>query len=211
MNLILHQTMLGTTAGGPLTGGGAAAAASPDGLLLVALALVFAGIILFLLEVFLPSGGILALLSASSLVGSVVVMFLFNSMLGMSLLVAYFIIIPAALYWGLKVWRGSSVGHKLILGADTEGTDDQLSQVRSEAKRLLRADQIKENIGKFGVADSTLRPVGFVLIEEERLDAIAEGEVIESGQRVEVVDAYDNQIKVRLATEAAERDNRPGS
>lgn len=211
MNLILHQLILGTTAGAPLTGGGAATAASPDGLLFVALALVFAGVILFLLEVFLPSGGILALLSASSLVGSVVVMFLFNSMLGMSLLIAYFIVIPVALYWGLKVWRGSSVGHKLILGADTEGTDDQLSQVRSEEMRLVRADRIKQNIGKFGVADSTLRPVGFVLIEEERLDAIAEGEVIERGQRVEVVDAYDNQIKVRLATQSSEQDNRPGS
>jgi membrane-bound ClpP family serine protease len=39
--------------------------------------------------------------------------------------------------------------------------------------------------------------VGFVRIENERLDAIAEGEVIELGQRVEVVDAYDNQLKVR--------------
>ena len=211
MNLILHQMMLGTTGGGALNGGAAVAASGQDGLLLVALALVFAGIILFLLEVFLPSGGVLALLSASSLVGSVVVMFMFNSMLGMSLLIAYFIIIPVALYWGLKVWRGSTIGHKLILGADTEGTDDHLSQVRSEEQRLVRADQIKANIGKFGVADSTLRPVGFVLIDEERLDAIAEGEVIESGQRVEVVDAYDNQIKVRLATQAAEQDNRPGS
>ena len=36
---------------------------------------------------------------------------------------------------------------------------------------------------------------------DHRLDAIAEGEVIEVGQSVEVVDAYDNQIKVRAISD----------
>ncbi|MAJ45920.1 MAG: hypothetical protein CBC35_01210 [Planctomycetes bacterium TMED75] len=179
-------------------GNSAMAAEAPDGgLLLIAIALLLAGVILFLLEVFLPSGGVLALLSASTLVAAVVVMFMFDGMLGIALLLAYFILIPVSLYWGLKVWRGSAIGHKLILGADTEGTDDEESIVRSEQARLIRADRIKSMIGKIGIADSTLRPVGFVRIENERLDAIAEGEVIELGQSVEVVDAYDNQLKVR--------------
>ena len=182
--------------------GAAGAAGAPDsGLLLIALALLFAGVILFLLEVFLPSGGVLALLSASSLVGSLVVMFMFDGMLGLALLLAYLILIPICLYWGLKVWRGSSIGHKLILGADTEGTDDEASIIRSEQARLERADLIKDMIGKTGTADSTLRPGGFVRIGNERHDAIAEGEVIEIGQRVEVVDAYDNQLKVRIVPE----------
>lgn len=182
----------------PTIGSPAVAAEAPDGgLLLIAIALLLGGIILFSLEVFVPSGGVLALLSASTLVASVVVMFMFDGMLGIALLLAYFILIPAALYWGLKVWRGSAIGHKLILGADTEGTDDVESIVRCEQARLIRADGIKSMIGKIGIADSTLRPVGFVRIENERLDAIAEGEVIELGQRVEVVDAYDNQLKVR--------------
>ena len=182
----------------PTIGNSTVAAETPDsGLLLIAIALLLAGAVLFLLEVFLPSGGVLALLSASTLVASVVVMFMFDGMLGIALLLSYFVLIPVSLYWGLKVWRGSSIGHKLILGADTEGTDDKESIVRSEQARLLRADGIKSMIGKIGIADSTLRPVGFVRIENERLDAIAEGEVIELGQRVEVVDAYDNQLKVR--------------
>ena len=168
-----------------------------SGLLFIAIALLAAGAILFVLEVFLPSGGILAILSAASLVASVVVMFMFNSMLGITLLLGYFIFIPIVLYWGLKIWKNSSVGHKLILGADTEGTNDHESQIRSEQARTGRVDQIKDQIGRQGIADSTLRPVGFVLIGNQRLDAIAEGDVIEMGQSVEVVDAYDNQIKVR--------------
>ena len=175
-----------------------AASGSPDtGLLFIALALLAAGVILFVLEVFVPSGGILAILSASALVASVIIMFVFDGMLGITLLLGYFVFIPIVLYWGLKVWRNSSVGHKLILGADTEGTDDKESQIKSEQARIDRADRIKDQIGKKGIADSTLRPVGFVLIGNHRLDAIAEGEIIEMGQTVEVVDAYDNQLKVR--------------
>ena len=174
-----------------------ATANADTGLLFIAIALLAAGTILFILEVFLPSGGLLAILSAASLVASVVVMFLFDGMLGITLLLGYLVFIPIVLYWGLKIWKNSSVGHKLILGADTEGTNDQESQIKCEQERINRADQIKDQIGKRGIADSTLRPVGFVLIGNHRLDAIAEGDVIEMGQSVEVVDAYDNQIKVR--------------
>ena len=100
------------------------------GLLFIALALLAAGAILFLLEVFVPSGGILAILSATSLVASVIVMFMFSGMLGITLLLGYFVFIPIVLYWGLKIWKNSTVGHKLILGADTEGTNDHESQVK---------------------------------------------------------------------------------
>ena len=52
-------------------------------------------------------------------------------------------------------------------------------------------------IGSEGIADSQLRPGGFVKIDGRRMDAIAEGELIHPGARVRVVDAYDNQLKAR--------------
>ena len=62
---------------------------------------------------------------------------------------------------------------------------------------MERVSSIKSLVGEHGVADSALRPVGFVRIDGERLDAIAEGEMIEAGTPIEVVNAYDNQLKVR--------------
>jgi membrane-bound serine protease (ClpP class) len=58
-------------------------------------------------------------------------------------------------------------------------------------------------IGRQGEVITTLRPVGVVLIGGERIDALAESGVIEEGEMIEVVDAYDNQLKVRTATKSS--------
>ena len=183
MNLILHQLILGTTAGAPLTGGGAATAASPDGLLFVALALVFAGVILFLLEVPLSPRDT-ALLSASSLVGSVgdvPVQQHARHVAADRVLHRH----PSGPVLGPQGLEGLSVGHKLILEPTPRV---RTTSCPSSLREMRRPGGSIKNIGKFGVADSTLRPVGSCH-RGERLDAIAEGEVIERGQRVEVVDA----------------------
>ena len=70
----------------------------------------------------------------------------------------------------------------------------------AEKTRIERLTTIKKHIGEKGLTDSVLRPVGFVMIEGQRIDAIAEGEMIEANRPVLVVDAYDNQLKVREIT-----------
>jgi membrane-bound serine protease (ClpP class) len=161
------------------------------------LALLGGAVLLFLLEIFVPSGGILALICAACVVASVVVMFMYNGMLGVLMLVGYIVVIPVALYWGIRIWERSPLGRKLILGAEEEWTTSEESLARSEDARQDRVSSIKELIGQVGITDSSLRPIGFVRIAGQRLDAIAEGDMIEAGQSVKVVDAYDNQLKVR--------------
>ena len=63
--------------------------------------------------------------------------------------------------------------------------------------RVERLTSIKDHIGETGLTDSVLRPVGFVMIDGQRIDAIAEGDMINTNRPVLVVDAYDNQLKVR--------------
>ena len=62
---------------------------------------------------------------------------------------------------------------------------------------MIQIGKRETSPGDHDVADTQLRPVGFVRIDGHRIDAIAEGDVIEAGARIRVVEAYDNQVKVR--------------
>ncbi len=188
--LELSATAAGTT---PV-----AAAAPNNALVIASFALAAAAALFFTLEIFLPSGGLLALLCGACAIASIVVMFVYDSALGVLMMVGYVIVIPFAFYWGVRLWERSPLGRKLILDADEDFTSENESASRSEVDRVDRVDSIKKLIGRTGIADSQLRPVGFVRIDGERVDAIAEGELIDAGQAITVVDAYDNQLKVRL-------------
>ena len=47
------------------------------------------------------------------------------------------------------------------------------------------------------MTESDLRPVGMIRIDGDRHEALAETGVIDANIEVEVVEVYDNQLKVR--------------
>ena len=67
----------------------------------------------------------------------------------------------------------------------------------SEAQRKQRIDALQVLVGKTGETVTVLRPIGVVQIGEQRYDAMAESGVIAANKPIEVVQVYDNQIKVR--------------
>ena len=79
--------------------------------------------------------------------------------------------------------------------AELEGMGDDLLAVD-----LTAVEELRQLIGAEGVTETALRPVGFVKINGQRLDAMAESGIVEAGMPVVVTDVYDNQIKVRPAT-----------
>jgi membrane-bound serine protease (ClpP class) len=177
--------------------------APPETMLLFWSVMLIGGVMLFLiLEAFIPSGGFLAILAAGCAIGSIITTFMFNDMLGIAVMIGYLILTPMGLYWGFRLWKESALGRKWILGAESEGIDENTMDPVAERARIEKLTSIKSHIGETGITDSVLRPVGFVMIEGQRIDAIAEGEMIETNRPVLVVDAYDNQLKVReIATE----------
>jgi membrane-bound serine protease (ClpP class) len=52
-------------------------------------------------------------------------------------------------------------------------------------------------VGTVGEAITPLRPSGFVRIDGRRLDASAEGNLIDAGTPIEVVSVRDGQLRVR--------------
>ena len=114
---------------------------------------------------------------------------------------AYLVAAPFAVVYGFKLWARSPIGRNLILGASesvhTQGMDEQEADLENARLRRERAQKLQSMVGKHGVVLTQLRPVGVIEIDGDRADALAETGLIEEGERVIVVEAYDNQLKVR--------------
>lgn len=88
------------------------------------------------------------------------------------------------------------VAKRLILETDLGAGHEHGSAPESDLRWL----------GKQGQAASTLRPAGIAHIEGERVDVVSDGELIEAGQRIEVIRVDGNRIVVRSIPETnAER------
>jgi membrane-bound ClpP family serine protease len=157
---------------------------------------------LLLLELLVPSGGLLGLLCGVSAIGSIIAFFQYDTMVGVAATGIYIVLTPILLVFIFKLWIHSPLAKRLILGGDTMGqTNGEQDQLKtSEKARLTRLEDLRQLIGVEGVTETALRPVGYVKINGQRLDAMAESGVVEAGMPVVVTDVYDNQIKVRALT-----------
>lgn len=159
--------------------------------LLWAILLLVGGLGLLILEVFVPSGGILGLLAALCVAAAIVVGFTIGLRQGITVSATAAVLVPLVLALAVRVWPHTPIG-RLMLLSRPEDPDAILPD--SVAYRGLR-----QLIGKTGVSVSTMLPSGLVEIEGERYDAVGEGEAIEPGKPIRVVDVRTNRIVVRLA------------
>lgn len=164
------------------------------GIILFAVALV-----LFVVELFIPTGGVLALLCGVAAIASVVSFFRYDTAFGVGALLAYIILGPFVTYFGLKLWMHSPIANRMVLGGSKQvlGKTAEEAYLESERERGDRLAQLRALIGAEGTAVTDLRPVGVVRIEGQRIDAMAEMGLITRGTPIVVVEAYDNQVKVR--------------
>lgn len=182
----------------------AALAAAPAGdgdfALLLGLAFAAGAILFFLLELFVPSGGLLALLSALCAIGSVGAFFSHDAIFGAAALAGYAVLAPAAIIFGIRVWAKSPLGRRMILRASEsrEDADDDSGPLPSP-QAAASGDALAALLGAEGIAATSLRPVGFVRIGARQIDAVADFGVIEANRRVRVVEIRDNAVRVREA------------
>ncbi len=153
-----------------------------------AVLLVMLGISLAALELFIPSGGILAFLAICSIAGGVVLGFMDSPVFGLSLFTGVIIGVPIALGVALKWWPRTAIGQRVLL------------RVRSSEEVLPDTPQtrsLKSLVGCEGVAKSKMLPSGVISIEGRTIDAFSEGMPIEIGQRVVVIEVHGSQVTVR--------------
>lgn len=145
-------------------------------------------IILFVLEVLVPSGGLLGILSAASLIVGVVMLFRINTALGMAGAIVSLIAVPIALMLAVKLWPHTPIFRLLVLNE---------SQARGVSDGAAPAGPHAGLLGREGVAATDLRPSGVCVIDGRRIDALADGPMIDAGRPVKVVHVEGMAVKVR--------------
>lgn len=141
------------------------------------------GILVIIVEVVVPTGGILAILSTGLIGGSLYLVFSkASSATGYIFIVADLIVIPMSIFFGFKLLAKSPAALKKSLSKE-EGVQSQ-------------SPELEMYLGMEGIATTDLRPSGVAVIDGKRLDVVSRGEYLERSSNVVVIAVTGNQIIV---------------
>lgn len=154
-----------------------------------AIILMLIGCALVVLEVFVPSGGILGMLSGLAILGSIIFAFRRDPTAGLAFVLISLVAVPTLLGLAFRVWPHTPMG-KAFLG-----------ELPSE-EELKPIDARRELVGRIGVAKTMMLPSGSVLVDGHWLDAVSQGDAIEPGAPIIVVEVRANRVVVRQADPA---------
>lgn len=151
---------------------------------------------LIVLEMFIPSGGVIGLVAGVATIASLVCFWRVSSMWGLSSTLAVLILIPFLVSFAFKVWPNTPVGRRLILGGDDESEGARMADAQRRQAERDRRDAL---IGVEGVALTDLHPVGVVRVgkSKDRREGLAQGGSIDAGERIRVVGFEGTSLKVR--------------
>jgi membrane-bound ClpP family serine protease len=160
-----------------------------------AILLLIAGIGILTAEVFVPSGGLLGIITFLMLVVSLIFAYRAWGSSHPNIFWAFFAVllflVPTTLGTAFYVLPRTALGKRVLLEAPTA------EQVTPFARET---DHLQQLVGKFGKAVSPLTPGGLVVVNGERLHAFSEGMIVQSGQSIEVLEVCGSRLRVRPAT-----------
>jgi membrane-bound serine protease (ClpP class) len=165
------------------------AGAGNNALLIWAILLICIAIILFFMEIFIPSGGLISVASAICLIAGIVMMFGVDTTLGLFVSAVSLIAIPFLIGFGLKIWPHTPMGRWLMLGGDDDDLDDLGVEGASDGSP-------QPAVGDTGRAITDLRPIGTCMLASGRCDCLAAGDMIKAGATIRVIAIDGMQIKV---------------
>ena len=155
-----------------------------------AILLLLIGCALVVLEVFIPSGGIISILSGVAFITAIVVASwegpTTGPVTGFVFAALTLFAVPTLVAVAFKYWPKTRMG-KAFLGELPR--EDEV--VPNDPRRSL--------IGQVGVARSKMLPSGAVEINGQMVDAVTQGQAIEPGAYVVVVEVRANRVVVRPA------------
>lgn len=150
--------------------------------------LTLVGSLMLIAEVFFPSGGALGFLSAASYIGAIYSAAVAGGWVyGLGFAAGEVILLPILLYVAFNVLPRTPIGRVLIGAAPT-------------ASEVLPVDEHDGLVGRVGIARSKMLPAGAVEIDGRMIDALSQGQAIEPGEYVKIVEASRNRVVVRRAS-----------
>ena len=152
--------------------------------MVLAIVLLVTGIAVILLEFFIPAFGLIGVIGAASVIGSIVLAFRVSSLAGSIFLILTLIIVPSMVFIFFKYFPRTYFGKKLILGNSFNQSDDL-----PERTSLMP--------GISGVAVTDLRPSGSIIVDNNRYSALSAGEYIDKNRNIKIVRIEGNKIVVK--------------
>jgi membrane-bound serine protease (ClpP class) len=149
--------------------------------------LIGAGLLLLVMELFVPSGLLLVLALAAVAVG-IGLVFEYDTTAGLYALGATAVALPALAALLLYLWPRTPLGRRFFLPPSS--SDDTLAALEVN-------QELAELKGRYGQALSPLRPSGVVDFDGRRVDALTEGMMVEPGRWVRCVEARAGTVIVR--------------
>lgn len=162
--------------------------------LLWGFALLGAALLLFVVELFVPSGGVLGVVSGVLAVAGVIAFWRAGTWWGTSATLAVATLVPVGINFAIRVMPHTPFGRRLILKQESD------VQMHAEDMQRREAEAMQAIVGATGTAVTPLRPIGVAEIEGQRVEVLAEGGPIDSGTPIRVVSITDNQLRVRAVT-----------
>ncbi|NBW96769.1 MAG: hypothetical protein EBR28_08565 [Planctomycetia bacterium] len=164
-------------------------------------ALLVVGLVVMVLEVFLPSGGILGFLSLTAIVAAIATAFLeMGSTAGFVALASATLIVPAVLGLAFRWFPETPLGRRVLPPPPEPGDVAPAAARRRELEKL---------VGRGGRVVSEMLPWGVVEIDGVRFEAVSEGGPVAMGSAVEAVGVQGRDLVVAPAGRQGAETARP--
>jgi membrane-bound serine protease (ClpP class) len=150
--------------------------------------LIGAGLLLLLVALFVPSGGLLIVLALAAVAVGLGMLFEHDTTAGLYALGAAALVLPALGTLLLYLWPRTPLGRQLF-PPPSPGDDTLASLAVNQELAGLK--------GRYGKALSALRPSGVVDFDGRRVDALTEGMMVEPGRWVRCVATRAGTVIVR--------------
>jgi membrane-bound serine protease (ClpP class) len=156
--------------------------------LYLAYGLILIGLLLMAAELFVPSFGVLFVLSVTAMIAGIAMTFQGSPLRGLITLAAVFVLTPIAANILLQWLPRTPLGRKYFL----TGTDEDATVASMPVN--LELEQLR---GRYGKTVSALRPAGITDFDGRRVDTMSEGTMIAAGQWVKCIDVKSGKVIVR--------------
>lgn len=149
------------------------------------------GVLILLLEIFIPSHGVLCIAGLSFLVAGIVKTFDYGGReAGMIAVMACLIFLPTFAFFAIKYWKYTPIG-KRIAPPNPQLTLEDTS---------IPVEELQSFVGQTGVSKTPLRPVGICEFNGKRVSCVAEFGMIDTGTTVEGLQRKGANLTVREIT-----------
>ena len=163
-----------------------------DWWLVLAVLLYFLCAVLIIVEVFIPSGGLISVCAMASLIGGLWLFFHSSTVAGWVGIVVAVVMIPSVLVIAYKIFPNTRFGRAVTLAPPQRWQGDAIPDT----------PHLKKMLGEVGVVVTPLRPVGMCNFSGERIECVAESGYVDKDTKVRVIRVEGTQLTVRVVEES---------